>query len=283
MALTFTLAAHEEFRLEVSHEKTAIVKVVSGSAEMSGVELVVDCVYSFSGSKLWVFTFFGCVLECSGADVAYVGKETSVPRWLRICSGTDGRRVLVVGPQDAGKSSLCRTLCNWKAKLCVSNKGDPALLVDVDPNHAMVPGTITAEVVARPMAPAENHQPPHNATPPLAFYYGDMSPLVNIRLYNRLLQTLADHLNTRLHQQANASQTDEKAPNTTQLGTMIIDTPYQFSEPAGFELLEHAIQCFKVDVIVVIGHERLYSDLSQRYSNSMTILKLFKAGGVSFD
>jgi polyribonucleotide 5'-hydroxyl-kinase len=33
-------------------------------------------------------------------------------------------------------------------------------------------------------------------------------------------------------------------------------------------------------VIVVIGHERLYSDLSQKYTDdSMTILKLTKSGG----
>ena len=51
----------------------------------------------------------------------------------------------------------------------------------------------------------------------------------------------------------------------------------------GYELLLHAIEAFRVSVVVVIGHDKLYSDLSRAYSNKkekIHIVKLPKSGGV---
>jgi hypothetical protein len=72
----------------------------------------------------------------------------------------------------------------------------------------------------------------------------------------------------------------------------VIDTPSQLMEKGGMDLLTDAIQDFKgiflilktVNVILVIGNERLLSDLQRKYSSvdSMTILKLNKSGGVGF-
>jgi len=63
---------------------------------------------------------------------------------------------------------------------------------------------------------------------------------------------------------------------------VIIDTPSRLIEKDGLELLEGAIQDFEVNIIIVIGNERLLIDLQRKYSqdSSISIVKLNKSGGV---
>jgi polyribonucleotide 5'-hydroxyl-kinase len=63
---------------------------------------------------------------------------------------------------------------------------------------------------------------------------------------------------------------------------IIINTPCQFVETTGAEILDHAIEAFQVNVLVVMGHERLYNDLLKKYKDpEISILKLTKSGGVA--
>lgn len=245
----FTIEAYEEFRFEVTHEKSAEITLLSGTAEINGVELCLNTKYSFSGCKLALFTWHGCSLTATNADVAYVGKETCMQNILNLFTAINhsDHRVLVVGPQDSGKTSLCKTIANWIGKLCVAEKSDPCLLVDLDTNHGSisVPGTLAALMVSMPLRIQEDYCTTQNLSPPLAFYYGDMSPLVNNRLYKRLLSKLSSHINTLLDTKDSEINTEEDVKPQPKLGPVIIDCPAQFVEPNGFELLEHAITCFK--------------------------------------
>lgn len=51
----------------------------------------------------------------------------------------------------------------------------------------------------------------------------------------------------------------------------------------GYELLLHTIEALHVDVVVVIGHDKLYSDLSRAFkapTSNVQVVKLPKSGGV---
>lgn len=68
----------------------------------------------------------------------------------------------------------------------------------------------------------------------------------------------------------------------------IIDTPGSISNLAPYELIQHIVAEFSVNVIISLGSERLYSDLVKKFqterSNSATeridVVKLSKSGGV---
>jgi polyribonucleotide 5'-hydroxyl-kinase len=58
-------------------------------------------------------------------------------------------------------------------------------------------------------------------------------------------------------------------------------------ESLGYELLLHAIETFRVDVVLVIGQERLYSQLNSKFhgrtrpdGSRVDVVKLNKSGGV---
>ena len=62
-------------------------------------------------------------------------------------SGLRGPRVMVVGPQDVGKSTLCRILLNYAVRM-----GRAPIFVDLDVGQGeiSVPTTLGANLVERP-------------------------------------------------------------------------------------------------------------------------------------
>merc|ERR1711865_731442 len=119
------LNAEHELRLEVQSDQVALT-LISGAAEVFGAELAVGHTNVIpSGSKIAAFTWHGCVLEVVGKpDVMYVANETPMRLYQNIHilldqrrqaareTGARGPRVLVAGPSDSGKSTLCRILVN---------------------------------------------------------------------------------------------------------------------------------------------------------------------------
>lgn len=69
-------------------------------------------------------------------------------RAAALASSTSGPRVLVAGPLDTGKSSLCRLLVNYLARC-----GHKAVLVDLDISQGDIslPGTISSVAIHRPL------------------------------------------------------------------------------------------------------------------------------------
>ncbi|KAJ3298078.1 hypothetical protein HK104_011191 [Borealophlyctis nickersoniae] len=183
--------------------------------------------------------------------------------------GEEGPKVMIVGPPDVGKSSLAKILLNYAVK-----QERKPLFVDIDPTEGSVciPGTIAATAIARPIEVEDElgASPALTGTSPLAYYYGYPTIAEKPKLYSVLVSRLAQLAKRKLE------DVEVRASG------MIIDTPGEFAETAGYDLLTHAVDNFGANAILVLGHERLYSDLARRYKDNaaISVVKLAKSGGV---
>ncbi|KAF2690424.1 Clp1-domain-containing protein [Lentithecium fluviatile CBS 122367] len=288
---TQDLAANTEYRFEVSFSRTLTLKLLSGTAEFLGTELAPASSYTFQGTKGAVFTWHGCKLEISGeADSEYVAEETQMMGYanahfalesLREKSAQNcelGPRVLIVGPENAGKTTLARTLTAYAVKT-----GRQPMVVNLDPRQGMlsVPGSFTAAAFSSIVDVEEGwgSSPISGPSPipvkmPLVYHYGLKDPEEG-KVFKPLVTRMALAVTSRLE--------EDKA--SKQAG-FIIDSPGGISQgKAGvYENIEHIISEFSVNVLFVLGSERLYSDLSRKYANRPTdeavhVVRLEKSGG----
>ncbi|KAI8920096.1 Pre-mRNA cleavage complex II protein Clp1-domain-containing protein [Powellomyces hirtus] len=183
--------------------------------------------------------------------------------------GEEGPKVMIVGPADVGKTSLSKILLNYAVK-----QSRKPLFVDIDPSEGSIslPGTLAAMAIGRPidMEDELSASSATTGTSPLTYYYGYPSPLDKPKLFNATVQRLSTIVKRKL------GEADVKSSG------FIMNTPSQFVDVASYDTLTHAIDSFGVNAILVLGHERLYSELTRRYrqDSGISIVKLAKSGGV---
>jgi len=231
--------------------------------------------YRFRG----LFTWHGCVVELEGKCHAYIADETPNVIYLNThailqerreaakIQKTAGPRVMVVGAVDSGKSTLCKILCNYAARC-----GEYVTYIDLDIGQGSItiPGVLSAIAWERPLDPEESF----GSAAPIGYFYGHVSPGENPKLFKVLTQHLATAVLRRC----------EQNPEVNASG-LIVNT-CGWVEGVGYELLLHSIDVFTVDVVLVIDHERLYSDLTTdvktklKSQRNIEIVKLPKSGGV---
>lgn len=131
---------------------------------------------------------------------------------------TRGPVTMVVGPTDVGKSTFCRILLNYSARM--NSLGRRPIYVDLDPGQGQisVPGTIGlnlfnltslidiesnvhhcywftgAVMVERPAEVEENF----SQAAPLVYHYGRTSMNNNSTLYNTLVSRMAEVIHQRM-------------------------------------------------------------------------------------
>ncbi|XP_005098564.1 polyribonucleotide 5'-hydroxyl-kinase Clp1 [Aplysia californica] len=271
----FRLQANSELRFEVESKASVEIEMVDGQAEMFGTELAKNKKYQYlSGAKVAVFTWHGCTIKVKGkTEVAYISKETPMVTYVNThaameqmreradAENTRGPRMLVVGPQDVGKSSFCRILVNYAVRL-----GRSPVLADIDVGQGSLglPGTIGAMVVERTADVEEGFQ----QTAPLIFHYGHNNPNDNLQLYNMLVSRMAEIISVRCEQSKKVNSSG-----------VIINTA-GWIRGAGYESLKQAAGAFEVDVICVLDQERLYNQLKGDLPDFVKIVLLPKSGGV---
>ena len=103
---------------------------------------------------------------------------------------------------------------------------------------------------------------------PLVYYFGHNSPTDNVKLYSQLVQTLASRIDSRLDKDVDARASG-----------IIINTT-AWNDAASYDVLLQCIQAFSVDVVLVMGHDKLYSKFSTDVGDHVTVVKLPKSGGV---
>ncbi|KAG1054862.1 hypothetical protein G6F43_003150 [Rhizopus delemar] len=283
-----SLGPDHEFRFEVDFNTRAIVKLIQGTAEIFGTELAVGVEYSFTGRKAAVYTWHGCTLEVKGQfSVEYIANETPMTSYLNTHLALEqfrqrmkadkelGPRVLVIGPHDVGKTSLCKILASYSLK-----QGGTPIYVSLDTSEGSItmPGTVTATSIQHIIdveegfgSSATTAASIGSATMPLAYYYGFESPAENVKLYKLVTSKLADAVKSRM-------AVDEDC----RTAGIVIDTS-GLVDQVGYETIQHTIEAFDVNVVIVLGHERLYSDMNRILSAKqpeISIIKLSKSGGV---
>lgn len=138
--------ALEKYQM-LRYEANAQVKIVmtSGTAEIFGTELVCDTdLVLQEGERGTVVTFHGCKITVKGLGLdafvmdavedhdllhVYVNIHANLQEARKKATEDQSRgpRVLVCGPENVGKSVLCRTLVNYAAR-----RGSKPVLVDVN-------------------------------------------------------------------------------------------------------------------------------------------------------
>lgn len=293
----------QEYRFEVDAGARVEVSLRSGQAEVFGTELTVGPAHVFEGgAKAAVYSWQGCEIEVRGTPaVSYTSAESPMMAYLNTHFAIDrlreaaheraaagaadvcGPRVLLVGADDSGKTSLLRILASYAHKA----RRRP-VLVDLDPREGLagVPGCLSAMPLDGVLDPALGFggsatTGATGSTPriPLVYPFGAASPAYNVRHYRRLLARLAVAVNSRL----------ARHPNEARDG-LLVDFPGLSDRDKSGELIQAACVEFAIDTVLVLGNERLAIDLQRRYGDAATstlpgkraarVLKLPKSGGV---
>lgn len=291
-ARTENLQPQTEYRFEVPFSATYTIKLLFGHAEIFGSELAVGQPYTFSGCKGAVFTWQGCSLEMQGeSESEYVGSETDYAiEWLNahgmLESARDmalqehgGPRILIVGSESVGKSSLVRSLAAWGVKL-----GRSPTVVNLDPREGLLtpPGSLTAVTVANTLdiehvygiTPVSGPTAVPTKTP-LVYSYPCATPTEKPELYKAITTRVALSVTNKLEEDTAAKRSG-----------LILDTPGVLNDPkSNYNLLAHLVSEFSITLILTMGSERLFNDLNRKFSNpkagedAPSVLRIAKPGG----
>lgn len=279
--------------------------------------------YTFTGYKGAVYTWAGCLLEywaqeegTSGGEInEYTSEETPMNFYANlhfafenmrgpvptastaaaaaaaaaavaggVQNNSSAPRVLVIGPRDSGKTSLCKIL------LAYANKsGRFPMFVNTDPSESAfaVPGALSAAVISDILDVEQGWGSSAITGPvllhtkqPLVYLYGLESIHTNPKFYSQATGRLALAVNSRLQEDVLARTSG-----------VVIDTPAELvagdKDGAGYGAIASLITDFEINVLLVVGQERLYSDMSKRFGKAgalgntppPTVIKVPKSGG----
>ena len=167
-------------------------------------------------------------------------------------NGSEGPRVLVLGPDNAGKTSLVKLLTAHATRA-----GRQPITVNLDPKEGMlsIPGTLSTAVFSSIVDVEEGwgSSPTNGPTLvpvklPLVYFYGLANPEEKIDLFKPLVRRLALSVASRLQEDPEARVTG-----------CIIDTPGVISQgKGGYEIIQHVVSEFSGKP------EFAYSDLNEQ-------------------
>ena len=253
-----------------------LFQLKSGIAELFGTDLVIGRQYEFHhGANVAIFTCDGCVLAVKGKPaVSYVSEKSQTIKYFNCHTFLEQLRtnaeeksdrgpiVMVVGPQDVGKSTLCRILLNYAVRM-----GRRPIYVDIDVGQGSIscPGTLGAFQVEQPATIEEGFSQQAS----IVYNFGYASPAYDFNLYKSLVSKLANVCLERL-------ETNEKVKSS---GIIINTCGWVWGD--GYSHIIHAAQEFKVNTILVLDEEKLFNELLQDTPEFVKLVNLPKSCGVS--
>lgn len=228
-----------------------------------------------------------------------------------------GPRVMVVGPESSGKSTLIKYLANYALKspaICnpaqaKTDKGDESSqdatsdangwwpsIVSLDPSSGAAPMPCTLSIL--PLSPIPQAALP---SPSPAFPYGlttsttgALPPVASAAHISNTHSLWLGRENARDNEQHTKCAVDWLAlalekrlardPRARCSG-VLIDTPGIITSDAKnrYPLLQHYVKAMKVDTIIVLGHEKLNVEMTKLFGaqgSGISVVKLPKSDGV---
>ncbi|CAH7685395.1 hypothetical protein PPACK8108_LOCUS19910 [Phakopsora pachyrhizi] len=209
-----------------------------------------------------------------------------------------GPRVMVIGTVSSGKSTLIKTLANWAVRSGRTKlEGPGLLLVNLDPNNGgfTIPGTfsiaplnvsIPTTTSVLPLGstpttgpPSTNDQVPNPslfapALNALTFYYGHSQLGRNLDQASALIKRMGTSLEARI---------ENSCETALWRGGVLVDCPAEFSDKGKSHLVKETVRAFGINVLVVLGSERLYLEIKKLMNTNKTVevIRVPKNGGAT--
>lgn len=313
-AVEVHIPAKAEWRIEIPFRNIMKVTITEGVCEVFGTELPLNVQIPFSGVKYALYAPLreGCKLTYTvsvnrenvglaseNSEISeYLSEDTTMDQILNLHllleyfrqettntnasnpqANKHGPKVLIVGSSLSGKTSLAKILCSYAFKM-----DRTPILVNLNPRDGVfsMPGTLTATPISDKFD-LESAGGWGGTTTSGTLFHNPKQPLVK----NYGFQTMQESLDLYKHQVSKlgvaAISRMESDPLVRDSG-LIIDTPgLTFKDSS---VIESIVSDFEVDVVVVIGNEKLLVDLRKRFkhkvSNSLlNIVKIGQSGGVT--
>jgi len=280
--IKYTITKGHELRLEVAYSKKISLTLLFGKADIFGSKMNLGKKYFVKGLKIALFAFDKSVIGIEGdPNIIYESKESGMFFYLKIHEvleerrvvaqmlGFQGPSVLCIGPFDSGKTTIIRILSNFAVRM-----GWMPTMVELNmwQGNIALPGCISAIVLVEPWKIEERLM----IRSPLVFYHGIISDHQK-QYYKAVVECLATNLNIKAG-----------LCNKSMAAGTFINT-FGWIEDLGLELLLHQMESFFCDVVVVIGHDKLYQNLIFHAAHlpdfcrhKFDIVKLPRSGGVVF-
>lgn len=320
-AIEIEIPSNAEWRFEVPFKTILKLKVILGIGEIFGTELPENIELLFTGVKYSIYAPLsdGCKISYytvpnkenlnisseDGEISEYISEETSMNNYINLhfalelyrqeatinntkpsnsmkdsksSNKTHGPKVLIIGNEQSGKTSLSKVLASYAFKMDRS-----PILVNLNPKDGVfsLPGSISSTPISDTFdlqsvngwgSTTTSGTTFHNPKQPLVKNYGFTNIHENLELYKYQVSKLGVATMSRF-------EDDILIKNSG----LIIDTPPLTRND--FNLIENVISDFEVNIVVVIGNEKLLIDLKKKLkhklnNNQINIVKVPKSGGV---
>ncbi|OJT03522.1 mRNA cleavage and polyadenylation factor CLP1 [Trametes pubescens] len=224
---------------------------------------------------------------------------------------SEAPRVLVLGPENSGKTSVCKILTNYTIR---GGEDWAPMYVNVDPSEVRfvdlllvrcaqamhgadivfgaqggwaVPGAVAAAAITAPLQTATAASPlgavvtsapnhvSSNGLLPLSYWYGHAEMKRNPLLMERLIRNLGENIRDRW---------EHDVPGRS--AGLIVDTPSALAASSGsgsdhrLTMIKACVDAFHINVILIVGHEKLNVEMQRTYGKRITVVKIPKSGGV---
>ncbi|CAK5088449.1 unnamed protein product [Meloidogyne enterolobii] len=277
----YRLNEDNELRLEVGNEEV-LLELLEGTAEIFGSQLSMHKRYTLPpGYRAAIFTYKGALLEVVGkTESIYIAQQTPMIIYLNTHAALEslrrvaesqlladpngparGPRLMITGPTDVGKTTLCRILCNYAVR-----EGRSPLYIDLDIGQGSIsiPGSIGCLYIEKPADIIDGF----DRKPAYVYNFGHITPSANLKLYDMLVKELAVAVKQKAKSSLNCN-----------CSGYIVNT-CGWVKGDGYACIVNAAEAFEPDVVIVLDHERLYIELQQDLPSYLKILHLPKSGGV---
>ncbi|KAI1291803.1 Protein CLP1 -like protein [Halotydeus destructor] len=277
-AQSIEVKKNEMFNFTVQDDEV-IVELTKGTAEVFGSEMAMNKKYAFyGGAGFGVYSTDGCTLSvegkvksesCEAKQMEYYKsfheKGLKPTREEAKSSKVNGPRVMICGPVDVGKSTLCKILLNYATR-----DGCKPMFVDLDVGQGAIGivGCMGVIVVEK----GTDVNDGFSQDSPFMFQFGHNAPDKDLECYNGMISRLAV-----------AADAKAKADEEIKSSGIIINTCGWVKE-GGFEALLHAANVFQVDKVIVMAKDKndnLFRDLVAALPKSVMLFKVSQLDGVS--